>query len=130
MQLLEQFDDGIARLGIEVPGRFVGQHITWFTDECASDGDALALTTRKLRRELGASVCQPHTLEGGASELAPVLERESAVQEAVGDVVQSNLGLDEEELLEDEPDMARAEGGELLVRQSRDVVPGYLHVSG
>ena len=74
----------------------------------ARDGDPLALAAAEMARDVVDAVRQPDAFEclGGP---APTFGRcDTAVQQAHGDVLQCAETVEQEELLEDEPDQLRS----------------------
>jgi hypothetical protein len=69
-------------------------------------------------------VTEADSLERSAGGRPPLVERQPGVQEPVGGVVENGHTVQQEELLEHEPDVAGAQRGQLAIAQHRRVVPG------
>src|SRR6202030_4462630 len=90
--------------------------------ERARDGHALALATRQRRRAVLGAVADADALERVARR-APALARgDACVEQAVGDVVERGVRLEQEELLEDEADAPRAQRRERALGCDRKVL--------
>src|SRR5919197_2200259 len=120
VQLLDQGHDLRAGRTVEVAGRLVGEHDRWRADERARDRDPLPLAAR----ELGRACLQPGAEADRGQRVCRFLTTfrcwNACVEEPVGDVVEDARVLAEEELLEDEADPGRPNGGELAVFQLGD----------
>src|SRR4029453_18801329 len=115
VQLLEEGDDLGARVRVEVAGRFVGVDDGGPTEEGAGERDPLPPPAGELCRLMCEAVAEADALEQLA-RAAPALAAWGArVQQPIGDVVEGAHPVEQEELLEDEADRARAEGGELSI---------------
>src|SRR5919197_1337062 len=115
VQLLDQGHDLRAGRTVEVAGRLVGEHDRRRADERARDRDPLPLAAR----ELGRACLQPGAEADRGQRVCRFLTTfrcwNACVEEPVGDVVEDARVLGEEELLEDEADPGRQNGGELAV---------------
>ena len=124
VQLAEQVHHGTAGAGIEVAGRFVGQHDRRSVDDRTGDGDALPFATRHLARRVRQSLTEADATQGLRGRLAPIDRRLAAVQQPIGDVVDRGHSFEEEERLEDEPDQVRTHAGQLTIAHRRGVDAG------
>ncbi len=70
VELVEDLEDLVARAGIEVAGRLVGEQDQWRVGEGAGDGDALALSARELVRLVAHAIGQPDPLDRLLGETA------------------------------------------------------------
>ena len=97
----EQVLNRLARLRIEVAGRFIGEEDAGAVDEGPCERHPLLLAARKLGRVVVGAVAEPDAVEEaepfGVATLAAQLERD-------GDVFERRQRRDQAELLEDEPD--------------------------
>ena len=65
VQFAEQVEDLVGRLGVEIPGRLVGDNESRIGDDGAGDADALLLAAGKLARTMLHPVGQADQVEGG-----------------------------------------------------------------
>src|SRR6266404_9078251 len=79
MQLLEQIHHRFTIAGIEIAGRFVRKQNCRSAGECARDGNALLLTTRKLARQMFGAMRHSHAVERLSDEIFSLTGAESAV---------------------------------------------------
>ena len=96
-------------------------------DERAGDRHALALAAGELRRVVRQPVAEPDPLEHLARPLAALAGRRARVEQAGGDVLQRAHPVEQEELLEDEADLARPQRRQRAVAEPRDVLAGDRH---
>jgi len=59
---MQQFDDLLAALAVEVPGRLIGQDQLWLAGERPSNGDSLSLAAGELLRRALESIAEAETL--------------------------------------------------------------------
>lgn len=59
----EEFDDGLAGLGVEIAGRFVSEENAGIVDEGAGDGDALLFAATEFGGEVVQAVLESHAFE-------------------------------------------------------------------
>ena len=62
MQLPEELHHGFTVLGIEIPGRLIGEQDCWVTGYCACDRHPLLLAARELGRVVLHSMCRANLL--------------------------------------------------------------------
>src|SRR5260221_428320 len=120
MEFTEQIHDGVAVLGVEVARRFIRQENARFPTERTGDGDALLLSTGKLRRVVIHSMSHADAFEG-LRRLALAFRRgRAAVGERQLDVLIHGEVANEIEALEDETDFAVADARPHGVVEVRD----------
>src|SRR5215470_8705472 len=124
VQLGEQLEDARAGAAVEVPGRLVGEHDGRPADDGPGDRDPLPLAAGQLRGPVAEPLAQADPLERADRVAAPLRGGHPAVEQALRDVVDDALVLEQEELLENEPQAAGPAGRQLAVRQSRGVPAG------
>jgi len=108
VELAQQGQHVRARARVEVPGRLVGEHDRGPPERRPRDRDPLALAAGQLGRLEGRSVREADAVERLVGSVAPLGGRDAGVEHPVGDVLPHRRVLGEEELLEHEPDPARA----------------------
>jgi hypothetical protein len=87
MQLAEQLHDRFAVLGVQVAGGLVGQENGGLTDHGARDGDALLLTSRKLRKIVTRALGHTHALQRPLDAHLAVGGAQPAIVERQNDVL-------------------------------------------
>ena len=102
-------------LAVQRTGRLVGQQDQRVVDHRAGDADALLLAAGKLHRAGGPRSASPTRLGQLHRAPAPLGRRDAQVEHRHFQVLQHRELLDEVEVLEDEPDAAAADLGELVV---------------
>jgi len=119
VEMEEKFDDEMARLAIEIAGRFVREEDLGAIDEGARDRHTLLFATRELRRVVMQPFTQPYALE----QLNRLLERmiESAEFHGHHHVFNRGDRWDELEVLKDEPAHAATQLGAAIFVQGREV---------
>ena len=103
----------VAGLGVEVAGRLVGQDDGGIGHQRPRDGHPLPLSARELVRPVLHAVRQPDRLEGLLGAPPPLRLRHPGVDQGQLDVVEDVGAREEVEGLEDEPDPAVADLGQL-----------------
>ena len=121
VQILDQTQDLLTRLGVEVSGRLVGEQDRRAVDQRPGDGDPLALPATELVGLVVHAVREPDRLERFDGALAPLLGRYPRVNERQGDVVEGGRSRQQVEGLEHEADLAVPDVGELIVVETRDL---------
>ena len=124
VQLAQQLHHRAAGPGVEVAGRFVGQHDRGSVDDGAGDRDALALAAGHLAGHVRQALPEADTTECLGGGVASVGQRLAAVEQTVGDVVDARHPVEEEERLEHEADQVRTHSGQLAVAHRRRVDAG------
>ncbi len=111
-RLEDEIGDVAAGCGVEIAGRLVGNQKPWLHDQGASDGDALLLAARHLRRIMR----QPLTEADAAEHVTGAVEGgiDAGQFQRHGDILQSRHGLHEMKRLENEADIAAAEGRQFV----------------
>jgi hypothetical protein len=71
--VVEKLDDVVARLGVEVARRFVGQNDVRCVEQGARDDDALLFATGERIRHTVALVLHPDLRQNGADALIHLL---------------------------------------------------------
>jgi hypothetical protein len=66
----KELEDGLAGVGVERTGRFVGEEEPAFADDRAGDRDSLPLATGHVVGESVGEVIDAHLLQGGYGVLA------------------------------------------------------------
>src|SRR5690606_31869368 len=125
VELLEQLDDGLARAGVEVPGRLVGEQDLGLVDERARERDALLLPAGKLGRIMVEPIAEPDAAEqlrGASRDVPPV----AAQLERHLHVLTRGQRRDQLERLEHEADRRPAKPGALVLGERRQVGAGDL----
>src|SRR5690348_13513264 len=120
VQLTQEIYDGFAVFRIEVTGRLVGQEDGGLPDQCAGDGDALLLTTGKLRRIVLRAMSHADAIEHVLHALFAFLGAHAAVSERQLDVFKYGEVADEIERLKDEADFAIANPSTVAKRKFFD----------
>ena len=120
VEVPEEGHDLVARLGVEVAGRLVGQDDGRVGDDGSCDGDALALPAGELARLVAGALGEADGVQGVPGSvpglaLAGVEEREADVFEGAGPG-------QEVEGLEDEADALVADLGKAVFRELLDVL--------
>ena len=69
-RVLQQLEHELGGLGVEGPGRLVGQQKPWIVGQRAGDGDPLALAARQVHRERFEPMPEPDLLQQCAGLLA------------------------------------------------------------
>src|SRR5262245_35666696 len=115
VKLLEQPHDLLARGRVQVPRGLVGEQDRGAHDQGAGDGHALALPAGQLVRLVRDARAEVDHLQGLARLLEPLLLGEPRVDERELDVVERGRAGQQVEGLEDEPDLAVADGGKVVV---------------
>ena len=77
-QPAEQLQDRGAVVGVEAPGRLVGQHELRVVDERAGDREPLLLAARQLARQVTGDVAQAELVDQPAARRAPPPARPAA----------------------------------------------------
>ena len=119
IEVEEKFDDAMARLGVEIAGRFVREQDLRAIDEGARDSDALLLAPRELRGVMMQSFTQPHPIK----QLNRFLERviQAAEFHRHHYVFERGDRRDELEVLKDEPAHASTQFGAAIFVQRCEV---------
>src|SRR5690606_36357366 len=81
VERLEKLHDLLARAGVQVAGRLVGQQDGRVIDQGAGDGDTLPLTARELVRLVVHTVRQAHVLQRLRGQLVSLALAETGVDE-------------------------------------------------
>ena len=123
----QQLEDLAAGARVEVAGGLIGEHDRRRADERARDRHALALAPGQQRRGLAHAVAEPDAVERRGRRPAALAGGGAGVEQAVGDVLQRAVGLQQVELLEDEADATRPERRQVAVGGAGDVGPGDPH---
>ena len=127
VQLLQQRQDARAGAAVEVAGRLVGEHDRRPPDERPRDRDALALAARELRRRVRrAGARAPPRSSASRARARRSAGRARRVEQPGRDVVERAHPVEQEELLEHEPDRARAQRRQRALAERRGVVAGHL----
>jgi len=87
VEVLEERHDLDARLGVQVPGRLVGEDDRGPVHEGARDGDALALAAGQLVRLVVDAVLQADALQDLPGALMALMGRDAGVDEGKLDVL-------------------------------------------
>src|SRR5262245_61049486 len=122
---LEPVDEGEdvgARGGVEVAGGLVGEEQAGALHEGARERDALLLAAGELARSVREARGETDGLERLGRAAAALLAGHAGVEERELDVADGGLVAQEVEALEDEPDRAVADRGELAVGERGDVL--------
>src|SRR6266540_3824294 len=127
VQLLQQHEHARARGLVEVAGRLVGEHDRRAGDQRPGDRDPLLLAAGELGRVMVEPVAQAHAPQRAGGQPPALARRHAAVEQAGGHVVQRAHRVEQEELLEDQADPARAQRGELPVRERAHVGAADVH---
>src|SRR5262249_24922445 len=104
-KLTKKVEDGLAGVGIEVTGRFIGENNSRVVDEGASDSGALLLTAGKLAGAVPGAIGHVHCLERRHGPLPSFFGRDAAVDHRQLDVLQHIQLGQQIEKLEDEADL-------------------------
>ena len=105
---------------IETCGRLVGEDDGGIVDECAGNGDALALTDRKLPRKTLEHRCHS---QFGEQVLRPRERRAIALERADEDVFEYRQIVDEKVLLEDKAKAFAPQGDQATIAQVAVIAP-------
>jgi hypothetical protein len=92
------------QIGIEVPGRLIGEEQLRIVDDRARDGDALLLASGQNRRRHVKAVVQTHPLESKVGAPFLLTSGDAGDVEDVRDVVERRLATDQLEVLKDDAD--------------------------
>ena len=122
VQPVEQVEDGRAGGLVEVAGGLVGEQDPRRVHERPGDGDPLALAARQLGRRVPRTGPEPDAVERLAGPTQPLGSSDALVEQPVGDVLDRGPSVEQEELLEHEPQVHGAHPGQRGVRQRGDVV--------
>ena len=122
VQVEQHGQDRVARGGVQVAGRLVGQQQRRLPDHGPGDRHPLPLPAGQLVRPVPQPVGQADPLQRGPGPVAPLPLPEPAVEQPVGDVVQHPHPRSEVELLEDEADRLGPQRRQPAVGQ-----PGHVH---
>ena len=120
IEFAEQPHDVLAGLAVQVARGLVGEQDRRIGHQRARDCDSLLLPARELGRLVPGPLAQPHRLERRERTLPPLSDA-SRVDQGHLHVVESARAGYQVEGLEDEPDLAVADRGQLVVVQRRDV---------
>ncbi len=77
IEVQQNIHDFIARLGVEIPRRFIGQDHGWVVHQRPCDSDALLLTTRELAGSVVNSITKTDRLERLDGTLSAAVRRSS-----------------------------------------------------
>ncbi len=124
VQLAQQTHDRGARLRVEVAGGLVGEHDRRSVDDGARDGDALTFATAEMARDVTDAVGEPDAFECFGGPPTAFGRSNAAVEQTLRDVLHRAQTVEQEELLEDEPDQLRSRGRQLTVAECRHRHPG------
>ena len=105
---------------VQVSGGLVGEQDGGFVDQGARDGHALLLAARQLIGVIALAAGQPHHRKQGLGALRPV-GGPSGVKQRQLHIFQRRGAGEQVEALEDEPDSAAADCGQLLIIERSDV---------
>src|SRR5690606_12467901 len=108
--------------GVEVAGRLVGQEQRRAGYQGAGDGDPLPLAAGQLVGSVAGAVREADPLERLGGKLPPLPRRHPAVDQRQRHVLPRRRARQELEVLEDEADLAVAQGGQLVVAHVLHVV--------
>ena len=120
VELLQQLHHRFAALGIEVPGRLVGQQDDRLAGDRPRDGDALLLPARQLAGQVFRAMRHADAFERFGDALPPLVRAHPAIGQRQLHVLEHREIADQVEALEDEPDFAIADARALRGRQLRD----------
>src|SRR5690606_2396610 len=125
VQLLEQMDDRLARAGVEIAGRLVGEQDARLVDERAGERDPLLLAARKLRGiviEPVAEADPAEQLRGPPADVRVASQLERYLHVLAGRQRRNQL-----ERLEHEADGGAAEAGTLVLAERSEIGAGDAH---
>src|SRR5512143_2251085 len=128
VQLVEQRANLDSGLRIAIARGFVGQQNRRIRHERTRDRDALALAARELVRQVVAAIREAHAREHALRLVAPLAERQTAIDQRLHYVLQRRGARQQIEALEDEADLLIADVGELVLAHVADVALGQ-HVA-
>ena len=117
----QQGHDFLARLGIEIARRLVGQNDGGPVDQGAGDGDALALAAGHFVGFMVDAIGQPHAGQGLQRDAFAVAAVHPGVDQGQFDIAQRVGPGQEVEGLKDKADFPVANLGQLIVVQFADV---------
>jgi hypothetical protein len=120
VHLDHEVEDVLAVARVEVAGRLVGQKDRGLVGEGAGDGHALLLAARELRRVMVRAVGEVDVFE----ELPPAFARPADARDLQRreDVFERRHRRDEMERLEDEAELAAAQGGQSVLAHRGDLL--------
>ena len=127
VELAEQVQDGRPGGRVQVAGGLVGHDQGGPAGQGPGDGGALLLAAGELVGPVAEPVAEADPLDGGAGQPAPVGHPAAPVEQAVGHVVEHAEPVEQEELLEHEPQPPGPQPRQLLVGHGRGVLPGDAH---
>ena len=122
VKLLEEFHDLMRRFRVEIARRLVRHDDVRIVDEGARDGDALALTARKLVGLMVGTVGKPDGFQEVHGTIAPLASADARIDERQGDVFGCAAFRKQVEVLKYEADLLVAREGERVVREVRDLL--------
>src|SRR5690606_2697719 len=121
VERLEEAHELLSRRRVEVARGLIGEEDGGAVDEGAGDGDALALPAGELVRLVVHPVSEADAHERLGGALAALALALPGVDQRELDVLEAVDARQQVERLEDEPDLAVAHRGEVVVRERRDV---------
>ena len=117
----QEVDHVSARLRVEVPGRLVGEDDARLDHEGAGDRDTLLLAAGELARQMAGALGQTDLAEELAGSDSQVAAAGTGGCQLRLHVLQGGERRNEVELLEDEPEGAQPQVGEIVVSQLCEV---------
>jgi hypothetical protein len=118
-RLAQHAQDLVARLGVEVAGRLVGEHHRRLRDQRARHRHALLLAAGQLGRAVGEPIRETNGVDQAAQPL--VVDATAGDRERQHDVLLSREDRDQVEELEDEAELVAAQLGEVAVVEVADL---------
>jgi len=122
MQLRDELENRSAGGTVEVTGRLVGQQDRRLADDCACDRNTLFLPARQFARAVVHAVIEAHPFQRRRGGGAPLTGWHAPVEQRLGGVLLGGEMVEQEELLEDEPDATAAQQGKLAVAELRYII--------
>ena len=117
VQVAQEFEQRFACVGIQIAGRFIGQHEIRFLQQCPGDSHALLLAAGEFSGLVMEPLSQADFLEQDGGFLLDVLERASLDERRHAGVFERGELRQQMVKLKDEADPAVAEIGLLGLRR-------------
>src|SRR4029453_7453626 len=126
----EQIHNRLAVLGIQVPGRFIGQEDEWLGHQRARPGYALLLASRELAGQVLGPVRHPYFFQGFRYPPLAVRRSHSPICKWKLNVLKNRQVSDQIKTLEDKPDLTIANSSalrklQILHRLAAQPVPTF-----
>ena len=121
VQPLEHLQDFLARAGIQISGRFVGQQDRRMIHQGPGNGNALLLAAGKLRRLVIEALAKADAFQefDGPAAFVAIRPRLGRIDQRHPHLLDGRAARQQIEALEDEADVAVADLGSLVGRQPR-----------